>query len=205
MKGIPYDFDEERRNRIITQPYQGPSWSERKETLMSDAIETKELLVHIQANGIIRNAATGYLIGRLSDDVQFDSEHLKAEQPSQEQTAKAFAVLKAAMQADSGFAWSWHCNLAMSVYDESRPQCICEILDGKEFSGHRPDCAVVRAHDARHFKEHQLSHEFCNNTAARFMKLCFDVDTSKHPEFTPEEPKSVMPDVPESYGGTDPE
>lgn len=116
--------------------------------------------------------------------------------------AQAFAIIKGAMQADPDYAWGWHCNIAMAIYDESHPQCICEILDG-EFKGHRPDCAIVRAHDARHFNEHALSHEFCNNAAARFMKLCFDVDTSKHPQFIPEEPVSAMPDVPESYGGTD--
>ena len=41
---------------------------------MSDAsIETKEILVSVQANGIIRRADTGYLIARLSDGVAYDS------------------------------------------------------------------------------------------------------------------------------------
>lgn len=100
-------------------------------------------------------------------------------EPEESKIPAAFAVLKEAMQSDFGYAWSWHCNLAMTIYDESRPQCYCETLDGKEYSGHRPECAIVRAHDARHFEEHRLSHAFCNNAAARFMKLCFDVDTSE--------------------------
>ena len=97
-------------------------------------------------------------------------------------TSEAFSVLTQAMKADSNLAWSWQCNLAMAIYDESHPQCICEILDGK-YKGHRPECAIVRAHDARHFNEHALSHEFCNNAAARFMKLCFDVDVTKSEEW----------------------
>lgn len=92
-------------------------------------------------------------------------------------TKEAFDTLKSALQTDAGYAWSWHCSIAMAIYDESHPVCVCEILDG-EYKGHRPECASVRAHDARHFNEHALSGEFCNNAAARFMKLCFDVDTS---------------------------
>src|SRR5207253_1986363 len=69
----------------------------------------------------------------------------------------------------------------LTIYDESHPQCYCEFK-GLPYTGHLPDCAIVRAHDARHFTEHALSHEFCNNVAARFMKLCFDVDTSKPPQ-----------------------
>lgn len=93
----------------------------------------------------------------------------------------AFRILRRALQKDPGYAWGWHCNLAMSIYDESHPQCICEILDGEWQGGHRPDCSIVRAHDARHFNEHALSPAFCNNAAARFMKLCFGVDTSTAP------------------------
>ena len=96
--------------------------------------------------------------------------------------SEAFGALKQAMKDDSGFAWGWQCNLAMAIYDESHPQCVCEILNG-EYTGHRPECAIVRAHDARHFNEHALSPAFCNNTAARFMKLCFDVDVTKSEEW----------------------
>ncbi len=169
--------------------------TERKET-MNDAIATKELLVLIQENGIIRNAATGYLIGRLSDDIQFDSEHLwphltetvnsisevfekhpevtavKVERHTQEQTALAFKVLKESLQLDPEYAWGWHCNIAMMAVDAG-----CD-------------------------------HKIANDGAARFMRLCFDVDTSELPQFKslgfiPEEPVSFMADVPESYGGTE--
>lgn len=31
---------------------------------------------------------------------------------------EAFETLKSAIQSDSGYAWSWHCNVAMSFQDE---------------------------------------------------------------------------------------
>jgi len=37
-----------------------------------DDIETLLVLVEIQENGIIRRADTGYLIGRLSDDYEYE-------------------------------------------------------------------------------------------------------------------------------------
>lgn len=33
-------------------------------------------------------------------------------------TARAFMDLRAALQADPGYAWSWHCNIAMASQDE---------------------------------------------------------------------------------------
>ena len=60
---------------------------------------------------------------------------------------RAFDVLKEAMQADSEYAWSWHCNIAMASINEG------------------------------------MEHMAANQAAARFMKLCFDVDTSKSPRF----------------------
>ena len=61
--------------------------------------------------------------------------------------AEAIDVLKVAVNNDSEYAWSWHCNLAMSAYDEG------------------------------------LSKPAANRSAARFMKLLFDVDMTKHEYF----------------------
>lgn len=66
----------------------------------------------------------------------------------------AFNVLKKAMQDDPEYAWSWHCNLAMSFYDEIET---CESND---------------------------AHVICNHAASRFMRLCFDIDTAKNKNFT---------------------
>lgn len=67
---------------------------------------------------------------------------------------EAFAVLKQALQDDPEYAWSWQSNIAMAFYDELGPMV---------------DPSALR-------------HEVCNRAAARFMRLCFDVDTSKPPE-----------------------
>jgi hypothetical protein len=60
-------------------------------------------------------------------------------------TARAFTDLKAAMHADPGYAWSWHCVIACAGMDEG------------------------------------LEHAAANRAAARFMRMCFDVDTSAAP------------------------
>ncbi len=67
----------------------------------------------------------------------------------------AFEILKSAMRDEPGYAWTWHCNIAVASADEG------------------------------------LTHAASNAAAARFMKLCFDVDTSKPPTgpVEPEEPK----------------
>jgi hypothetical protein len=58
---------------------------------------------------------------------------------------QAFEAIKTAMQMDAGYAWSWHCNIAMASIDEGAP------------------------------------HDSGNAAAARFMQLCFGVDTSNPP------------------------
>lgn len=63
-------------------------------------------------------------------------------------TMLAFRVLTRAIRKDPAYAEGWQANIAMSVYDESRS------------NGTQP-----------------LSAEFCNRATARFMKICFGVDT----------------------------
>lgn len=36
---------------------------------------------------------------------------------NQTETTAAFNTLRAALQADQGYAWSWHCNIAMASFD----------------------------------------------------------------------------------------
>lgn len=93
-------------------------------------------------------------------------------------TMLAFRVLRRAIRNDRAYAEGWQSNIAMAVYDESRPQCICQYRcpEPIEWNGHDNDCAIVGAHDARHFEEHKLSHKFCNNAASRFMQICFGVE-----------------------------
>lgn len=56
--------------------------------------------------------------------------------------------LREAMIDDPSYAHGWHCNLAMAFSDEL------------------------------HSNESSDAHVICNDAASRFMKLCFDVETS---------------------------
>ena len=38
--------------------------------------------------------------------------------------AVAFRALANAMQSDPGYAWSWHCNIAMAAFDEGLRRCL---------------------------------------------------------------------------------
>ena len=65
---------------------------------------------------------------------------------------EAFAVLKKAIQTDASYAYSWHANIAMALYDEL-PETFW-----------MPD------------KSHW--HKITNQAAKHFMKRAFDVETS---------------------------
>ena len=66
--------------------------------------------------------------------------------------SEAFAILKAAIKEDGSFAYSWHANIAMAMYD-AMPETFW-----------MPD-------RSKH-------HEIANNAATTFMARCWDVDTS---------------------------
>lgn len=59
----------------------------------------------------------------------------------------AFRVLRRSLASDRGFAWGWHCNVAMASVDEG------------------------------------MEHAAANRAAARFMNLCFGVDTSRFQQY----------------------
>jgi hypothetical protein len=68
----------------------------------------------------------------------------------------AFDVVRRGMQSDTDYAWSWHCNLAMSMVDAG-----CD-------------------------------HKIANEGAVRFMRTCFDVDTSPRvKELFPSSPSAM--------------
>ena len=62
---------------------------------------------------------------------------------------QAMVRLSKAMKEDPSYAYSWHANIAMAVYDE----CTDDI-------------------------SHEDSHRIGNDAASRFMALCFDAETS---------------------------
>ncbi len=69
-----------------------------------------------------------------------------AVRPCASPCGEALSIIKSAMRDDPGYAWSWHCNVAVSMMDEGVP------------------------------------HAAANAAAARFMRLAFDMDTSKAPQ-----------------------
>lgn len=86
----------------------------------------------------------------------------------------AMNTLTKALQADRDYAESWHANLSMAIYDESRPQCICE-LERTQVGVviHHPKCPILKG---QHGYYKTISSEQCNATASRIMKHCFDVE-----------------------------
>ena len=72
---------------------------------------------------------------------------------SMSDTAQAFDTLRQALQDDDSFAHAWHCNIAMSFYD-SMPE------------------------ESFWFPDKCKHHAMANEGATRFMKQCFDIETS---------------------------
>ena len=106
----------------------------------------------IQENGIIRNSK-GYLIGRLSSEVNFDSEHIN----DADNTADCMKYLSKALSRDDEYAYGWHANIAMT--------CVDSIQETKEQVA---------------FDSYSDYHRAGNEAATRFMNICFSVETSLH-------------------------
>lgn len=82
---------------------------------------------------------------------------------------KAMDVLKQAMNEDPGYAYGWHCSIAV-MYQDSTPKPRFLTPWGRE----------------RHRK---AIYAASNEAASRFMKACFDVETSAG--LTPELPSGT--------------
>ena len=108
--------------------------------------------VLIQENGIIRNSE-GYLIGRLVEDVNFDSEHIN----DADSTRDCMNHLKLKLSKEDDYAYGWHANISMMCYD----------------------AISSKTYDAPYGFDHGLAHKIGNDAASRFMKLCFNVDTNQ--------------------------
>ena len=90
---------------------------------------------------------------------------MSKENLDQDKLGAALNTVKQAMTGDGSgggsYAQAWHCNIAMMCYD------------------------AINAHDVSVFDpdDGQMSHDDAlkigNEAASRFMKLCFDVDTSQ--------------------------
>lgn len=105
----------------------------------------------------------GQLLNLPLDLVRFDDVEPSAEQEQaiDNQIKPAMDVLRRAMKEDPDYAHCWHCNIAMACSD-----------------------AMPEADDE---DEYENRHATANETASRFMKLCFDVETTAEPPTEQEE------------------
>lgn len=87
-------------------------------------------------------------------------------------TARAYRDLQRAMLKDPDYAWSWHCNIAMPIYDATHPACTCKWDQGH---AHGDDCAIVKARAAGN---RPVTTEQANEIASRLMRHLFKVEVS---------------------------
>lgn len=72
-------------------------------------------------------------------------------------TGRAVRTLSKAMKDDPGFAWSWHCNIAMPIFDAANKGCVEPVMSAAK----------------------------ANEIAKKLMKHLFDVETSEPKTQTP--------------------
>lgn len=84
-------------------------------------------------------------------------------------TAWAVRYLSEQLQKDKGFRDSWHANIAMPIYDATRPQRTCDQMT---FTGHFGSCPQVRANEVKNY--YPMTPELCNDIADRLMKHLFN-------------------------------
>jgi len=108
-------------------------------------------------NSYMHGMANGMILsenvvsGEDKDPIFLDTPEEWLSKPSQQSLEDAFATLTNYLKKDKGLAHGWHCNLAMAFFD-STPSTL-----------HAGDDLMV-----------------ANEGATRFMKNCFNVDTSQN-------------------------
>lgn len=92
-------------------------------------------------------------------------------------TRWAVSHLSKQIQRDPGFRQSWHANIAMPIYDATRPQCYCDklLFNPKDVPPlHYPNCELSQAATVpRRFEHREMSIEQANYIADRLMKHLF--------------------------------
>jgi hypothetical protein len=81
------------------------------------------------------------------------------------------------MRKDQAWRNSWHANIAMPIYDATRPQCYCHNLLSKpdQRPEHFHGCEILQANTIpRRFECREMSIEQSNYIANRLMKHLFD-------------------------------
>lgn len=87
-------------------------------------------------------------------------------------TAWAVRYLSKQLQRDKEFRDAWQANIAMPIYDATRPICTCPRPEYAQWEGHDSACPRFKAHEMG--QDQPMSAEFCNVVADRLMKHLFD-------------------------------
>lgn len=85
-------------------------------------------------------------------------------------TALAFAVLRRSLRNDPAYYESWKANIAMAIYDQSRPTCQC----GWQLPDMHPDpyCPLYQAEMfPNRFSSREVHADQCNQIAERFLTV----------------------------------
>lgn len=90
---------------------------------------------------------------------------------------KAVRTLSKALKDDAGFRQTWHANIAMPIYDATRPKCYCGLMSSPtDESGHTLGCKVGQAQTIpRRFECRDMSIEQANYIADQLMEHLFKV------------------------------
>lgn len=103
-------------------------------------------------------------------------------------TILAFRLIRRAIRKDTAYAEGWQSNIAMALYDESRSArsvsspyaaSVLRRMERGDFDGilRVPRSEAVDGLRDQIAEQQALSHEFCNRATARFMQICFGVNT----------------------------
>ena len=95
----------------------------------------------------------------------------------------AFQTIKDAMLREPDYAYSWHANIAMPIYDSCQePMCRCPYSEdyGYKSGRHDEECpVVVYRHEIFDGKRVVIPIEQANEIASRLMNHLFGAQTSQ--------------------------
>lgn len=86
-------------------------------------------------------------------------------------TGRAVRHLSEQLRKDPGFRQTWHANIAMPIYDATRPTCSCTPLGPSEHQ-HHPSCPVYQAGERSDV--HGMPIAQANHIADKLMKHLFN-------------------------------
>lgn len=96
-------------------------------------------------------------------------------------TRWAYRHLQKALSEDAGYRHTWLCNIAMPIYDATRPKCHCDVF-GVPKGVHLPKCEVHQNNAVpRRFELKEMSIEQANYIAERLLNHLFPKEKTDEP------------------------